>query len=79
MAMTYKIMVKKADRENYDSLYKFLTTTVDGVVKPVEFATREEMDVKVEKMLNDEGYSKADFIIVNVVDYTIDAKDYKVP
>ena len=43
---------------------------------PIEFDTLEKLDAKIEKMLNQEGYSKSDFIIVKVIDYTIDAKDY---
>ncbi|MCD7822231.1 MAG: CHAP domain-containing protein [Clostridiales bacterium] len=30
----------------------------------------------IEGMLNDDGYSKADFIVVEVIDYTIDATSY---
>lgn len=35
-----------------------------------------DLDKRVEKMLNEEGYAKSDFIIVRVVDYTIDATAY---
>lgn len=65
-------MVVKSKRENYGSLYQYLTTTIDGVTMPVEIKSKEELDVKVEKMLNVEGYSKDDFIVVQVVDYNID-------
>lgn len=68
----YRIMVVKSKRENYGSLYQYLTTTIDGVTMPVEIKSKEELDVKVEKMLNVEGYSKDDFIVVQVVDYNID-------
>lgn len=68
----YRIMVVKSKRENYGSLYQYLTTTIDGVTMPVEIKNKEELDVKVEKMLNAEGYSKDDFIVVQVVDYNID-------
>ena len=74
--MAYRIMVVKSEKENYASLYQYLTTTVDGVISPVEYATKEALDAKVEEMLNSGGYSKADFIIVNVIDYTVEAKDY---
>ena len=74
--MAYRIMVVKSERSNYASLYQYLTTVVDDVIVPVEYETKEDLDAKVEEMLNDGGYSKSDFIIVNVVDYTIDAKDY---
>ena len=78
----YRIMLVKSKRDNYASLYQWLTeeVTVDDEteIKPVEFATEQELDEKVESMLNDEGYAKSDFIIVKFVDYTIDATDYDV-
>ena len=72
----YRIMVVTSHRDNYESLYKYLTTTIDGETMPLELETKTKLDERVEKMLNDEGYSKRDFIVVNVIDYTIDAKDY---
>lgn len=72
----YRIMVVTSHRDNYESLYKYLTTTIDGETMPLELETKAKLDERVEKMLNDEGYSKRDFIVVNVIDYTIDAKDY---
>ena len=51
-------------------------TTVDGKTSPVEFDTPEALDVQVEKMLNEYGFSKSDFIVVQVIDYSIDAKGY---
>lgn len=78
----YRIMLVKSRRDNYASLYQWLTTTteVDGVptISPVEFETEEALDEKVEAMLNDEGYSKADFIIVRYIDYKIEASDYDI-
>ena len=78
----YRIMLVKSKRDNYASLYQWLTeeVTVDEEteIKPVEFETEQELDEKVESMLNDEGYAKSDFIIVKFVDYTIDATDYDV-
>ena len=78
----YRIMLVKSKRDNYASLYQWLTeeVTVDDEteIKPVEFATEQELDEKVESMLNDEGYAKSDFIIVKFVDYKIDATDYDV-
>lgn len=70
------IMVVKSERENYGSLHQYLTTTIDGVTKPMEFADAESLDKQVEKMLRDNGYSKSDFIVVKVVDYEIDALGY---
>ena len=72
----YRIMVVTSHRDKYESLYKYLTTTIDGETMPLELETKAKLDERVEKMLNDEGYSKKDFIVVNVIDYTIDAKDY---
>ena len=78
----YRIMLVKSKRDNYASLYQWLTeeVTVDEEteIKPVEYETEQELDQKVESMLNDEGYAKSDFIIVKFVDYKIDATDYDV-
>lgn len=74
--MAYRIMLVKSVKDNWASLYQYLTTTIDGVISPVEYATKEALDAKVEDMLNNGGYSKADFIIVNVIDYTVEATDY---
>jgi hypothetical protein len=69
-------MIVTSHRNNYESLYKYLTTTVDGVVTPVEIETKEQLDARIEKMLNEDGYAKKDFIVVQVVDYSIDATNY---
>ena len=78
----YRIMLVKSKRDNYASLYQWLTEEVtvneETEIKPVEYETEQELDQKVESMLNDEGYAKSDFIIVKFVDYTIDATDYDV-
>jgi len=77
----YRIMIVKSKRGE-ESLYQFLTTvkqdesTGADVIVPVELEDADELDEFVEKMLNDDGYAKSDFIIVKIVDYTIDAKDY---
>lgn len=72
----YRIMIAESKRANYETLYRYMTTTVDGVTSPLEIETKEALDVKVQKMLNDDGYAKDDFIIVQVIDYTLDAMDY---
>lgn len=72
----YRIMIARNKAANYASLYQFLTTTTDGVISPVELADKQALDAKIEKMLNEDGYSKSDFIVVEVVDYTIDATGY---
>lgn len=77
----YRIMLIKTKKDNYASLYNWLTEEVDDgegntVVAPLEYETEELLDAKVESMLNDEGYAKADFIVVKLIDYTITAQDY---
>lgn len=72
----YRIMTVQAKRSNYASLYQYMTTTVDGVTSPLEISTKAELDTKIQKMLNEDGYAKEDFIIVQVIDYTVDATDY---
>ena len=67
----YRIMIAQAKRDNYETLYKYLTTNIDGEVIPLELGSKEALDKRVEKMLNEEGYAKSDFIIVRVVDYTM--------
>ncbi|MBR1526323.1 MAG: hypothetical protein IJ640_06650 [Prevotella sp.] len=76
-------MLVKSRRDNYASLYQWLTTSEtgeDGVTTtvPVEFADEEALDEKVEAMLNDEGYAKSDFIVVKYIDYKIEATDYNI-
>lgn len=82
----YRIMIVKSKRDNSASLYQWLTeelsvgegdeTTVES--RPIEFSTEEELDAKVESMLNDGGYSKSDFIVVKYIDYTINATDFDI-
>lgn len=73
----YCIMVAKSIRDNYASLYQFMTTTNDDSETVIlEIETKDELDEKVESMLNDEGYAKSDFIVVDLIDYTIDATNY---
>lgn len=69
----YRILMVRSKRDNYESLFQYLTTTIDGVVSPLEIATREELDKKIEKMLNEDGYAKTDFIVIEEVDYTVSA------
>lgn len=78
----YRIMIVKFKRDNYASLYQYLTTTVTdeetGEEQTViaEFADEAALDKQVEKMLNEDGFAKADFIIVKHIDYQIDASGY---
>lgn len=72
----YRIMIAQAKRDNYETLYKYLTTNIDGEIIPLELGSKEALDKRVEKMLNEDWYAKSDFIIVRVVDYTLDATAY---
>lgn len=78
----YRIMIVKSKRDNYASLYQYLTTTVTdeetGEEQPIiaEFADETALDEQVEKMLNKDGFAKTDFIIVKHIDYQIDASGY---
>ena len=76
----YRIMLIKSKRDNFASLYQWLTETNEesGEVSPVEFVDEAALDEKVEDMLNNGGYAKSDFIVVKLIDYTIDAMDYDI-
>ena len=74
-------MIVKSKRDDYASLYQFLTATTqdkDGNphVSIVEFSDENALDAKGESMLNNEGYAKSDFIVVKYIDYQIDANGY---
>lgn len=72
----YRIMIAQSKRKNFETLYQYLTTNIDGVISPLELKSKEELDARIEKMLNEDGYAKDDFIVVQVVDYMIDATAY---
>jgi len=76
----YRVMLVKSRKDNFGSLYSWLTSTDEesGEIKPVEFETEEALDEQVEKMLNEDGYAKQDFIVVKCIDYKIDATDYDI-
>lgn len=65
----YRIMLRKGETKYFSFM-----TAEDGT--PVEIETKEALDVKVEEMLNEGGYAKKDFAVVQFIDYTIDAKEY---
>lgn len=71
----YNIMLVKSKKDAGQSLYQFITTTIDGTTIPLDIASKEALDVKVEDMLNN-GYAKSDFIIVRVIDYELSAGPY---
>lgn len=78
----YRIMIVKSKRDNYASLYQYLTATVtdeetgEEQTAIAEFADEAALDEQVEKMLNEDGFAKTDFIIVKYIDYQIDASGY---
>lgn len=77
----YRILTVATKKDNYQSLYQYITTeraAQDGTIEtvPLDISDKAELDTYVEKMLNEDGYAKADFIVVQYIDYTIDAKDY---
>lgn len=72
----YRIMKVRSRRKNCKTLYQYVTTTVDGVILPLELSTKEELDAKVEEMLTEGNYAKNDFVIVEAVDYAINITDY---
>ncbi len=77
----YRILTVATKKDNYQSLYQYITTeraAQDGTIEtvPLGISDKAELDTYVEKMLNEDGYAKADFIVVQYIDYTIDAKGY---
>ena len=67
----FRIMEIKEKGIDYTSTYVFKTHNVDGVILPIEFETLAELDSYVEDLLNNKGYAKSDFIIVEVKDYNV--------
>lgn len=74
----YRIMIVKSkkDKDKYNSLYQFLTYTSEDLTIPIEFSDIASLDAFVEKLLDEGGYAKSDFIVVKVVDYKVKAEDY---
>ena len=73
----YRIMEVKEKGIDYTSTYVFKTHNVDGSILPIEFETLTELDEYVEDLLNNKGYAKSDFIIVEVTDYNVYADIYE--
>lgn len=65
----YCILLKREDRGEFGSLFQFMTTVTDKEQKLVSFESDEELDEFVEKMINEDGYAKSDFVIVSVKDF----------
>ena len=74
----YRIMIVKSkkDKDKYNSLYQFLPYTSEDLTIPIEFSDIASLDAFVEKLLDEGGYAKSDFIVVKVVDYKVKAEDY---
>lgn len=69
----YRIMEVVTEKKNNNSLFRFMKTIDEKNNEViVEIETKEELDTFVENLLNGD-YAKKDFIIVEVLDYEIDA------
>ena len=69
----YRILLVVSER-GLETLYKYLTVINEENTESIyEAETLAELDMKVEDMLNNHGYSKDDFIIVSTIDYNIKA------
>lgn len=75
MGNKYRIMVVKSQRDNGESLYQYLkdTDNADHELRVYEADTIEQIDRKVENMLDEGDYSKSDFIVIQVVNYKVKA------
>lgn len=73
----FRIMEVKEKGIDYTTTYVFKTHNVDGVILPIEFDSLSSLDEYVEDLLNNKGYAKSDFIIVEVKDYTVSADIYE--
>ena len=65
--MKYRIMIVAARKDKNQSLYKYLLDGNDIY----EATTLEGIDKKIEKMLNEEDYSKKDFIVVSELEFNV--------
>lgn len=69
----YYIMLVVKKQDNYESYYKFMTVVNDqNQTVPYVANGLEELDEKVEEMLNSD-YKKSDFIIIQKTDFNIGA------
>lgn len=67
----YRIMFLLSKKENLNDLYKFDTTEIDGEVFYREFSTLEEADTYIEILLNQQGYSKEDILLVREKEFNV--------
>ncbi len=71
--MAYKIMTVVEQKQNNGSTYAFYKKKdTDGYMRVFEAADKAELETEVESMLNEGGYSKKQFIIVEQLDYNLD-------
>jgi hypothetical protein len=71
--MAYKIMTVVEQKQNNGSTYTFYKKKdTDGYMRVFEAADKAELETEVESMLNEGGYSKKQFIIVEQLDYNLD-------
>ena len=70
----YRIMIAQSKRDNFASLYQYLTTNVDGEVSPLELESKEELDLFVKTMeaiydeikeVKEGKYTMEDNVLVN--------------
>lgn len=67
----YRVMFLLSKKENLNDLYKFATTEIDGEVFYREFSTLEEADAYIETLLNQQGYSKEDILLVREKEFNV--------
>ena len=68
----YKILLVRDKRKNYADLYQYMTIVdSEGNTVPYSTNTIEELAEKVTHMLNNEGYGKSDFLVVQSIDYNV--------
>lgn len=67
----YRVMFLLSKKENLNDLYKFATTEIDGEVSYREFTTLEEADAYIETLLNQQGYSKEDILLVREKEFDV--------
>ena len=70
----YRLMFLLSKRDNLEDLYKYDTTTIDGEIVYREFETLEEADAYVETLLNQQGYSKEDIMVVCEREFDVEVK-----
>ena len=64
----YRILVRKDNIDNYDSIYSFLKEGNDGVSVPVEFESEDDAKLFASTLITDNHAERTDIVIVNVVD-----------